>query len=184
VAYAGKHLRGHVAEEVSQSVGRVAQQPRHLSIVGAVARQTLKQDHGRAPARRVVRDPKAVNGRGAQHLEAEANSSGRRYSGGVADYYLVRQARGPAWDPARGRRDQDGWDEHAAFMDALTEEGVVILGGPLGEDTDQDALLIVDVESEAAIRTRLADDPWMNGVLTIQSVEPWTVWLCASAGEA
>jgi uncharacterized protein YciI len=101
----------------------------------------------------------------------------------VADYYLVRQARGPAWDPARARRDQDGWDEHAAFIDALTEEGVVILGGPLGEDTNQDVLLLVDVESDAAIRTRLADDPWMDGVLTIQSVEPWTIWLRGRAGE-
>jgi uncharacterized protein YciI len=100
----------------------------------------------------------------------------------VADYYLVRLARGPSWDDSRGRRDQDGWDEHAAFMDALTDEGVVILGGPVGASLDDDSLLVMDVDSEAAVRTRLADDPWMNGVLTIQSVEPWTVWLRASAG--
>ena len=100
----------------------------------------------------------------------------------MADYYLVRLARGPRWDGSRGRRDQDGWDEHAAFMDALTDEGVVILGGPVGASLADDVLLVMDVDSEAAIRTRLADDPWMNGVLTIQSVEPWTVWLRASAG--
>ena len=100
----------------------------------------------------------------------------------MADYYLVRLARGPGWDSSRGRRDQDGWDEHAAFMDALTYEGVVILGGPVGASLDDDVLLVMDVDSEAAIRTRLADDPWMNGVLTIQSMEPWTVWLRASAG--
>jgi uncharacterized protein len=99
----------------------------------------------------------------------------------VADYYLVRQARGPAWNHARLRRNQDGWDEHAAFMDALTEEGVVILGGPVGEGDGEDALLVVDVESEAAIRARLADDPWANGMLTIKSVEPWSVWLRAAA---
>jgi hypothetical protein len=62
-------------------------------------------------------------------------------------------------------------------MDALTEEGVVVLGGPVEESLDDDVLLVMDVDSEAAIRTCLADDPWMNGVLTIQSVEPWTVWL-------
>jgi hypothetical protein len=100
----------------------------------------------------------------------------------VADYYLVRLARGPGWDGSRGRRDQDGWDEHAAFMDALTDEGVVTLGGPVGASLDDDVLLVMDVDSEAAIRTRLADDPWMNGVLTIQGVEPWTVWLRARAG--
>jgi hypothetical protein len=29
------------------------------------------------------------------------------YSGGVADYYLVKLARGPDWNHARRRRDQD-----------------------------------------------------------------------------
>jgi uncharacterized protein YciI len=97
----------------------------------------------------------------------------------VGDYYLVRQARGPAWDHSRLRREQAGWEEHAAFMDALAEEGVVLLGGPVGEGDGDDALLVVKLESEEAIRARLAADPWMNEVLTIRSVEPWTVWLRA-----
>jgi uncharacterized protein YciI len=100
----------------------------------------------------------------------------------VADYYLVKQARGPAWDHSRRRRDQSGWDEHAAFMDALTEEGVVVLGGPVGEGDGGGSLLIVDTDSEAEIRTRLADDPWANDMLTIESVESWSVWLRAPAG--
>jgi uncharacterized protein YciI len=103
------------------------------------------------------------------------------YSGRVADHYLVRRARGPAWDHSRPRRDQVGWDEHAAFMDALTEEGVVILGGPVGEGDGEDTLLVVDVESEAAIRARLADDPWGIDMLSIVSVEPWSVWLRATS---
>jgi uncharacterized protein YciI len=97
----------------------------------------------------------------------------------VGDYYLVRQARGPAWDHSRLRREQAGWEEHAASMDALAEEGVVLLGGPLGEGDGEDAVLVVKLESEAAIRARLAADPWMNEVLTIRSVEPWSVWLRA-----
>jgi len=32
---------------------------------------------------------------------------------------------------------------------------------------------------QAAIRARLADDPWATNMLTIQSVEPWSVWLRA-----
>jgi hypothetical protein len=67
-------------------------------------------------------------------------------------------------------------------MDALAEEGVVIFGGPVGASLDDDVLLVMDVESEAAIRTRFADDPWMDSVLTIHSVEPWTVWLRSKAG--
>ena len=97
----------------------------------------------------------------------------------MADYYLVERAKGPAWDHSRGRREQDGWDAHAAFMDALAEEGVVLLGGPIGEGDGENALLIVDAESEAEIRARLAEDPWTDDMLTIESVKPWSVWLRA-----
>jgi uncharacterized protein YciI len=95
----------------------------------------------------------------------------------VADYYLVRLAHGPAWDDSRPRRNQAKWAEHAALMDALTEEGVIVLGGPVGEGDGEDVLLVIDVENEPAVRARLADDPWLDDVLTIKSVEPWSVWL-------
>jgi uncharacterized protein YciI len=65
-------------------------------------------------------------------------------------------------------------------MDALAEEGVVILCGPVGEGDGEDTLLVVAAESEAAIRARLADDPWGTEMLTIVSVEPWSVWLRAT----
>lgn len=72
----------------------------------------------------------------------------------MAEYYLVKLARGAVWDHSRPRRYQAGWDEQAASMDALTEEGIVILGGPVGESDGEDVLLVVDVENEAAIRAR------------------------------
>ena len=97
----------------------------------------------------------------------------------MGDYYLVERAKGPAWDHSRGRREQPGWDAHAAFMDALAEEGVVLLGGPMGEGDGENAMLIVDAESEAEIRARLAEDPWTDDMLTIESVKPWSVWLRA-----
>jgi hypothetical protein len=62
-------------------------------------------------------------------------------------------------------------------MDVLVEEGVVVLGGPVGEGDGEDVMLVVDVESEAGIRARLADDPWAGALLTVKSVEPWSVWL-------
>lgn len=102
------------------------------------------------------------------------------YRGGVADYFLVEQARGPAWDHSKPRREQAGWDAHAAFVDALTEEGVVVLGGPIGEGDGENALLVVDMDSEAAIRARLAEDPWADHMLTIESVRPWSVWIRAT----
>jgi uncharacterized protein YciI len=94
-------------------------------------------------------------------------------------YFLIREARGPAWDPARGRREQDGWDEHAAFVDALVEEGVLVLGGPLGEVDGEYAVVVARAESEDEVRRRLADDPWLGTVLRIESIEPWTLWILA-----
>jgi len=95
----------------------------------------------------------------------------------MPDYYLVTRAKGPAWDPSRRRREQSGWDEHAAFMDALVDEGFVVLGGPVGEGDGEDTLQVVNAESEAAVRSRLADDPWGEDMLRTKSVEPWSVWL-------
>jgi len=98
----------------------------------------------------------------------------------MADYYLVTRAKGPAWDDARGRREQAGWAEHAAFMDALAAEGVVVLGGPVGEGDGDYALLVVDLPSEAAVRQRLAGDPWGERVLVTESIRPWSVLLRGS----
>ena len=98
----------------------------------------------------------------------------------MADYFLVEHAPGPSWDHSRLRREQAGWDAHAAFMDALTEEGLIVLGGPVGEGDGDYALLVVEAESEAAVRARLADDPWGSDMRTIESVKPWSVWLRGS----
>jgi uncharacterized protein YciI len=97
----------------------------------------------------------------------------------VAEYFLVERAKGTAWDHGKRRREQAGWDAHAAFMDALAEDGFVVLGGPIGEGDGDNALLIIDAGSEAAIRARLAEDPWGDDMLTVESVRPWSVWLRA-----
>jgi uncharacterized protein YciI len=102
------------------------------------------------------------------------------YAGRVADYYLVEQARGPAWDHARRRREQAGWDVHAAFMDALVEEGFVVLGGPIGEDDGENVLLVVDAQSEAAVRARRGAGAGLDTIQTKESIRPWSVWLRAA----
>ena len=89
--------------------------------------------------------------------------------------FVVTEEHGGPWDWSRDLREQALWDEHAAFMDALAADGFVVLGGPLDEKA---VLLVVDSESEEALRERFAADPWIeNGMLTITSVRPWTVLL-------
>jgi uncharacterized protein YciI len=93
-------------------------------------------------------------------------------------YHLIRFGRGPAWDPHRRRREQAGWAEHAAYLDRLTAHGVIVLGGPVGEQ-DTDAVLVVEAFDESAALALLAADPWLGTVLALKSVEPWTIWLRA-----
>ena len=112
----------------------------------------------------------------------------------MADYFLVENAKGPAWDHSVGRREQEGWEgaqeheedrsqhqdgEHAAFMDGLTEGGFIVLGGPVGEGDGENTLLVIEADDEATVRDRLAEDPWSGNVLSIDSIRPWSVWLRA-----
>ena len=90
--------------------------------------------------------------------------------------YVVRLSRGGPWDWSRDLREQAGWDEHAQFMDGLTDAGFILLGGPL--EGGRDTLHVIEAESEDAIRERLAEDPWArNGMLSPASIERWTVLL-------
>ncbi len=98
----------------------------------------------------------------------------------MADYFVVENVWGPEWDSSIGRRQQKGWDEHAMFMDSLVDEGIIVLGGPLGDVNGVRTLLICKVKDEAEIRARLAEDPWSGTMLVIESVQPWTVWLRAN----
>jgi uncharacterized protein YciI len=90
--------------------------------------------------------------------------------------FVVRLRRGGPWDWSRDLREQDGWDEHARFMDDLVDAGFILLGGPL--QGDRDVLHVIEAESEEAIRERLATDPWAkNGMLTPIQIERWTILL-------
>lgn len=91
-------------------------------------------------------------------------------------YFAVRLERGGPWDWSRDMREQEGWDEHARFMDRLVEDGFIVLGGPI--EGERDTLHAVSAPSEQAVRERLAEDNWaQNGMLTVKSIERWTILL-------
>jgi uncharacterized protein YciI len=93
-------------------------------------------------------------------------------------FAMVRKG-GSAWDNSRPLREQDEWDEHARFMDGLSDEGFLVMAGPLGDGAPEHrVLLIFDADSESAIDARLADDIWtQTGTLTTVSLERWNVLL-------
>ncbi|MDQ2905831.1 MAG: YciI family protein [Chloroflexota bacterium] len=97
-------------------------------------------------------------------------------------YYAVTQGRGEHWDARRSMREQEQWDEHARFMDALVDDGFIVLGGPL--DDGEKVLLIFNAESRQAIEARLAGDPWMPmGIRRIAQVERWEILLTQKRAE-
>jgi hypothetical protein len=98
----------------------------------------------------------------------------RRTLAGV--YFAVRLTRGGPWDFSRDLREQNDWEEHARFMDALVDDGFIVLGGPLAGD--REILHAICAESEGEVRERLSADNWArDGHLTISSIEPWTILL-------
>jgi uncharacterized protein YciI len=92
------------------------------------------------------------------------------------ELYLVRVERGGPWDWSRDMREQELWTEHAHFMNALVDDGFILLGGPV--EGDREAFHVVDAGSDEELRERFAEDPWaLNGMLTVTSVERWTILL-------
>ena len=92
-------------------------------------------------------------------------------------YYAVIREAGPGWIDG-GIAAQPDVADHAAFMNNLADEGLVVFAGPLaGTETARlRALLIMEANTEGEIRERLADDPWMHtDRLTTTRIEPWNL---------
>ena len=93
--------------------------------------------------------------------------------------FAVSTAKGSDWDYARGTREQRFWEEHADFADQLVERGVILLGGPIASDDEEDiALVAVQAPDEEAARAVFDADPWtVHGVFRIKNVRAWSLWL-------
>jgi uncharacterized protein YciI len=97
--------------------------------------------------------------------------------------FVAISAVGPNRDPSTGAREQPFWDEHAAFIDRLVDEGFVLMGGPLlrQDGLPQGALLIVKAEDENEVNEKLKNDPWFEkGILKLESVTRWQIFIDAS----
>jgi hypothetical protein len=91
----------------------------------------------------------------------------------------LRQS-GPEFDRTRPLEEQSRWSEHAALMDALVDDGFIVLGGPLAGDGR--VAHAVEAASPEAVRETLARDPWSETHLRVESIEPWTIRLDSRSG--
>lgn|GEM_PF-334379 len=99
-------------------------------------------------------------------------------------YVAVVFEQGDGWTTGVPMREQRDWTGHAAFMNALSDSGFVVIGGPLrAADGVHRALLVVRAGNDDEVRRRLADDPWtVNDNLRIGWARPWTLLLGGSDG--
>jgi len=92
-------------------------------------------------------------------------------------FLVILRRSGPEYDLSRPLEEQPRWDEHAAFMDRLVDDGFIVLGGPLSDEVR--TAHAVRAGSEDEVRATLARDPWSGSHLVIDTVEPWTIRLAA-----
>ena len=90
-------------------------------------------------------------------------------------FLVILRRSGPEYDHSRPLEEQSGWLEHAAFMDGLVEDGVIVLGGVLGDEVR--TAHAVEAVSEESVRETLDRDPWSGSHLVVDSIDPWTIRL-------
>src|SRR4051812_3401125 len=93
----------------------------------------------------------------------------------MTTFLVIRLRSGPDYDPQRPLEEQSGWAEHAAFMDGLVDDGVVVLGGPLADEPR--VALVIEADDEQAVNATLDRDPWTGSHVVTDAVEPWTIRL-------
>ena len=90
--------------------------------------------------------------------------------------FLAFSSAGPNRDFSKDTRQQPFWDEHAAFIDQLVDDGFILMGGPLVDEGG--SLLIINAENESEVKETLKNDPWMqHGILKLESVKRWQIFV-------
>jgi uncharacterized protein YciI len=90
---------------------------------------------------------------------------------------LVIFSTGPAWIRGRGSRQQPYWDEHAAFIDGLTERGLLVAGGPFADESGALNILARPPE-ELDVASLYGADPFVvHGIFVLERLIPWLVFV-------
>lgn len=68
--------------------------------------------------------------------------------------------RAAAWDQSLAAHEQSGFPDHAKFVGELEASGFIAMAGLM--QPSNDVLFIFRAESEQAVRSRMAADPWQK----------------------
>ena len=90
-------------------------------------------------------------------------------------FLVILRRSGPDYDLSKPLEEQLGWQDHAAFMDQLVDDGFILLGGPLSDEVR--TAHAVQASSEDEVRAMFARDPWSGSHLLIDSIDAWTIRL-------
>ena len=90
--------------------------------------------------------------------------------------FVVIRRYGPPYEPQKPLEAQLDWEGHRLFMNALEDEGLARLAGPLEGTTE--VLLVFRADSENEIDERLKADPWTrSGILSTSRIVRWNLRL-------
>jgi uncharacterized protein YciI len=90
--------------------------------------------------------------------------------------FVAISSAGANRDLSKSTREQPLWDEHAAFIDQLVDDGFILMGGPLVDEGG--SLLILNAVDENEVREKLKNDPWAeHGILKLESVKRWQIFI-------
>lgn len=96
----------------------------------------------------------------------------------MTTYYAAFLRPGALWDPNKPVREQAFWHEHAHYIDALFDQGRILLAGPFADRTG--SLVIVAADSADEVYEMYRRDPWTEqDVMAIADVKEWTIFLDA-----
>jgi uncharacterized protein YciI len=86
-------------------------------------------------------------------------------------YFALMHTPGPAWDHAKGFRDQTGIAAHVGYMSGVFDQKQLVLGGPFLDESG--GMMILDVATLEDAQAIANGDPTVKAGLLVVAVKPW-----------
>jgi uncharacterized protein YciI len=93
--------------------------------------------------------------------------------------FVVMRHPGKKWRAGVPTREQPLWLMHAHFMDGLFRDGIVVMAGPLADESGN-AVLVCEADDAESLSRAFDADPWTeNDVLGVGEIMEWTLFFDA-----